>query len=73
MSDDSTRQDTQSGSDNTGDGGGHSGNEERTSSGTSSGPTTGTTGTGIAADETGYGETGSLPDTAAPPVAEPSS
>ena len=35
----------------------------------SSGPTAGSTGTGIAADETGFGESGSLPDTAAPPVA----
>jgi len=35
-------------------------------SGGSSGPITGTTGTGIAAEETGYGESGSLPDTAAP-------
>ena len=34
-----------------------------------SGPITGTTGTGIAADETGFGESGSLPDIAGPPVA----
>jgi hypothetical protein len=37
--------------------------------GASSGPTAGTTGTGIAAYETGFGESGSLPDTAAPPAA----
>ena len=30
--------------------------------------TAGSTGTGIVADETGYGERGQLPDTAAPPI-----
>ena len=52
-----------------------SGTTSSTTSGTTTGrsaspggPTAGTTGTGIAADETGYGESGSLPDTASAPI-----
>ncbi len=50
---------------------GHSDNSVNTNADTNmQGGSAGTTGTGITAGETGYGERGQLPDTAAPPVAQ---